>query len=109
MYPDSYIEFYLLQNGTQPTGIKIPRQQQLFSSVTASMVITTDGYLQGNQYLSTNIGQDTQAITTNSLGLRASGLGLKAISINSDVAINFGASQLNVMVYVDNSSVSRSF
>jgi len=110
MYPDSYIEFYLLQNGTQPTGKKIPRQQPLFGSVTAApLTITTDGYLQGNQYLSTNIGQDTQSITTNSLGLRASGIGLKAISINSDVAINFGASQLNIMVYVDNSSVSRSF
>lgn len=109
MAPDSYIEFYILQNGTQPTGKKIPRQQQLFSSVSASSVITTDGYVQGNQYLSTNITQDTQSVTTNSLGLRASGIALKTIYLNFEDTTNLADVVLNVMIYVDNSSVSRSF
>jgi len=108
---DSVVEFYLLQNGTQPTGKKIPRQQSLFSSVTAAggLTITTDGYIAGNQSFTCNVAGDTQAITTNSLGLRASGIALKTIYLNFDQAITRQDLVLSVMVFVDNSSVSRSF
>lgn len=110
MAPDSYVEFYILQNGTTPTGKKIPRQQQLFSSVTGGgLTITTDGYIAGNQSFSSSISQDTQSITTNSLGLRASGLALKTIYVNFNDTTNLADVSLNVMVFVDNSSVSRSF
>ena len=106
---DSFIEFYPLQNSTQPTGKKIPRQQELFSSTTGTITFTDSGYVQGNQYFSSNITQDTQAVTTNSLGIRASGLALKTIYLNFDSVPNLSDVSFNVMVFVDNSSVSRSF
>ena len=106
---DSFVEFYLLQNGTTPTGEKIPRTQGLFDSVNLLNSITTGTTKQSNQYFTTAIGQDTQSITTNSLGLRASGLALKTVNLELLSSAVLTGVSFDVMVFVDNSSVSRSF
>ena len=107
--PCSYVQFYLLQNGQTPTGEYIPKQQKMFSSVSASpmSIITTNA--QALQYVHTDIITDSVNIPSNSLGLRCSGLALKRILINFRSNEVLSNAELEFMVYVDNSSVSRSF
>ena len=108
---DSYVQFYLLQNGTQPTGKKIPRTQQLFSSVTSpgSLTITTDGYTAGNQFVQTDLLSDSVIIPSDSNGLRCSGLALKTIQIDFEVSRPLADVVLEFQVYVDVTSVSRTY
>ena len=106
---DSYVEFYLLQNSASPIGKKIPRSQVLFNSFSATGSITTTGAKEGNQYIASNIVSDNQVIPTNSLGLRASGLAFKTIYLNLGSVEDRSVIILNFVIYVDNSSVSRSF
>ncbi len=106
---DSYIEFYLLQNSASPIGKKIPRTETLFSSASGTINFTTTGAKQGNQYFTSTIGTDTQVIPINSKGLRASGLALKTIYLNFADSEDMTDMEFDVIVFVDNSSASRSF
>tara|TARA_R100001129_G_C5249363_1_gene227861 strand:+ start:147 stop:854 length:708 start_codon:yes stop_codon:yes gene_type:complete len=108
---DSYLEFYLLQNssGTSSLGTKIPQPAPLSGNGGGIVDITTTGNEQGVQYISASVGQDTQSITTNSKGLRASGLALKKIYLNFSDAENTATLSLNCMVYVDVTSVSSTY
>jgi hypothetical protein len=106
---DSYIEFFLLQNSASPIGKKIPRTESLFSSASGTINFSTTGANQGNQYFTSTIGVDTPIIPINSKGLRTSGLALKTIYLNFDASEDMSAMELDVILFVDNSSASRSF
>tara|TARA_R100001443_G_scaffold14202_1_gene24105 strand:- start:425 stop:1126 length:702 start_codon:yes stop_codon:yes gene_type:complete len=108
---DSYVQFYLLQNSASPIGKKIPRSQTLFSSASggSAVAFTTTGAKEENQYTSVNLTSDSVNIPSLLTGLRCSGLALKTIYLNLDLSEPTEDIILNFVVYVDNSSVSRSF
>lgn len=105
---DSFVQFYLLQNSASPIGKKIPRTQSLFSSSAGTITWTTTGAEQGNQYINTDINSDSVNVPQER-GIRASGLALKTIQVNfldiedlSNIVIDF-------QVFVDITSVSRTY
>ena len=109
--PDSYIEFYLGQNilgSATPQVTKIPGQP--FNSFsTGAITLDTSGSINSNQAIMTSVLNDANTIPTNTKGIRASGLGLRSISLiftdNEDVS----AMSINIEVYVDVSSVSGTY
>jgi len=106
---DSFVQLYLLQNSASPIGKKIPRQQVLFSSATAgTFTWTTTGAQQGNQYINTDINSDSVNVPQDR-GLRASGLALKTIQINFLDVEALDNIVLDFQVYVDITSVSRTY
>ena len=106
---DSFVQLYLLQNSTSPIGKKIPRQQVLFSSATVgTFTWTTTGAKQGNQYINTDINSDSVNVPQDR-GLRASGLALKTIQINFLDVEALDNIVLDFQVYVDITSVSRTY
>jgi len=109
---DSFVEFYILQNietSTTSLGTKIPQPAPLFGSSSGTVAFTTTGNEQGNQYISSAIGEDSTTISTNSKGLRASGLALKVIQLNFGQSEALDGLLLDVQVYVDTSSVSTTY
>ena len=112
--PDSYIEFYLLENietSTSSLGRKIARKAPLFGAdSSATFSFTTDGAKQGYQYISSSITGDANPVTSvTGKGFRASGIALKTIFANTIQAENWPDVQFNVMVTVDISSVSSTY
>lgn len=112
LLPDSFVEFYLVQNNetsTSSLGTKIPQPAPLFGSSSGTVTFTTAGNEQGNQYISTAIGEDATTVTNNSKGIRASGLALKIIQLNFSTGEALDDLLLDVQVYVDTSSVSSTY
>ena len=109
---DSYVEFYLLQNiegSTTSLGTKIPQPAPLYGNGGGSVTFTTTGNKQGAQYISSHIIQDSVNIPSNTKGFRASGLALKTIYLNFEDGEALDDQEINVMVYVDVSSVSTTY
>ena len=109
---DSFIEFYILQNietSTTSLGTKIPQPAPLSGNGGGAVTYTTTGNEEGNQYFSVNIGDDAVNIPSNTKGLRASGLALKTINIQFPVSELRDDFELNVSVFVDNTSVSQTY
>lgn len=106
---DSFIQFYLLQNSASPIGKKIPRQQTLFSSSAGTVTFTTTGAKQGNQYISTDLNSDSVTFPTQREGVRCSGLALKTININFLSDETLDNIVIDFTVYVDVTSVSRTY
>ena len=105
---DSYVQFYLLQNietSTTSLGTKIPQPSPLYGNGGASVTFSTSGDKNGHQYIASDFPNNGVSVTK-SLGLRASGLALKTININFDDNEDVTALVIEVMVYVDVSSVS---
>lgn len=108
---DSYIQFYLLQNNETSTtslGTKIPQPAPFSGNGGGVVTFSTTGDKNGHQYISTNFINNGVSVTK-SLGLRASGLALKTIDLNfedNEVTDNLN---IQVMVYVDTSSVSSTY
>jgi hypothetical protein len=108
---DSYMEFYLLQNssGTSSLGTKIPQPAPLYGNGGGSVTFTTDGNQQGAQYVQSSFSSDSVTVPSNSKGLRASGLALKRINLTFGAVVDTSALSINVIVYVDNTSVSSTY
>ena len=112
--PDSYIEFYLLENietSTSSSGRKIPRRAPLFGGdSSATFDFVTSGNKQGYQYISSSLSGDSNPVTSVSgKGFRASGLALKTIFANATAVENWDNVVFEVMVTVDISSVSSTY
>ena len=108
---DSWFEFFLLQNSTQPMGTYLPRKQGLFSASSGGTTFNTTGDANGNQFVICDFNSNSNPISTvsDSKGFRASGLGLKRVFINLDQAIDVSNISIDVAVTVDISSVSRTY
>ena len=109
---DSYIEFYLLQNNetsTSSLGTKIPQPAPLYGNGGGIVTFTTDGNEFGNQSITTSFISDSVNVPSNTKGLRASGLALKTIYCNFGNSEVTDDLQINVDVYVDNTSVSSTY
>ena len=109
---DSYIEFYTLQNietSTTSLGTKIPQPSTLYGNGGGALSFFTDGDVNGHQSFQTSFNSDAVNIPANSKGLRASGLALKTIYLNFGSSIDLSQLLINCLVYVDNTSVSRTF
>tara|TARA_R100001129_G_scaffold47204_1_gene32031 strand:+ start:100 stop:804 length:705 start_codon:yes stop_codon:yes gene_type:complete len=108
---DSYIDFYLGQNilgATTPQVTKIPGPP--FNSFsTASVTLDTSGSINSFQAISAGIVDNANIIPTNTLGVRASGLGLKTISLSFAQAEDLALLSIDIDVYVDVSSVSSTY
>ena len=112
--PDSYIEFYLLENietSTSSSGRKIPRRAPLFGAdSSATFDFITTGAKQGYQYISSSLSGDANPVTSvTGKGFRASGIALKTIFANASVVEDWDGVSFNVMVTVDISSVSSTY
>ena len=112
--PDSYIEFYLLENietSTSSLGRKIPRRAPLFGAdSSATFDFTTTGAKEGYQYISTSLSGDANPVTSvTGKGFRASGIALKTIFANASVVEDWDGVQFNVIVTVDVTSVSSTY
>jgi hypothetical protein len=109
--PDSFVEFYLGQNilgATTPQVTKIPGQP--FNSFsTGAITLNTSGSISGNQAIMTSIIDDANAIPTNTEGIRASGLGLKTISLLFTDNEDLTNISINIEIFVDVSSVSSTY
>ena len=108
---DSYIDFYLGQNilgATTPQVTKIPGPP--FNSFsTGSVTLDTSGSINSFQAVTAGIVDNANIIPTNTLGVRASGLGLKTISLSFVDAEDLGLLSIDIDVYVDVSSVSSTY
>jgi len=109
---DSYVSFYLCQNdgtsSTINTGQKIPRRTKLGVDG-GDITWTTDGAKVAFQSVSVPVSSGTNTIPTNTKGLRASGLALKTIFLNSPTAEDWTTCRLELVIYVDATSVSTTF
>ena len=109
---DSFIEFYLLQNietSTSSLGTKIPQPAPLYGNMGGALTISTTGDIDGHQSISSNINSDSVMIPSNVKGARASGLALKTIYVNFGQNEDASEVELNVIVYVDVTSVSSTY
>tara|TARA_B100001287_G_scaffold145544_1_gene122524 strand:+ start:183 stop:896 length:714 start_codon:yes stop_codon:yes gene_type:complete len=109
---DSYLQFYLLQNietSTTSLGTKIPQPAPLYGNMGGSLNISTDGDINGHQAVSTNVNSDSVMVPSNVNGARASGLALKSIYINFEQNEDVSDVAIDVIVYVDVSSVSSTY
>jgi hypothetical protein len=109
---ESFIEFYLAQTvvgGTLNTITKIPQPAPLSSVGGGTTAILSDGAQFGNQSITSSFLSDSVNIPSNTKGLRASGLALKTINMNFASAEVRDDIEINVDVYVDNTSVSTTF
>ena len=109
---DSYMEFYLLRNNetsTSSLGTKIPQPAPLYGNGGGVVTFTTDGNQQGAQYVQSSFSSDSVTVPSNSKGLRASGLALKRINLTFGAVVDTSALSINVIVYVDNTSVSSTY
>ena len=112
MSDDSYLQFYLLQNietSTTSLGTKIPQPAPLYGNMGGSLNISTDGDINGHQAVSTNVNSDSVMVPSNVNGARASGLALKSIYINFEQNEDVSDVAIDVIVYVDVSSVSSTY
>lgn len=109
--PDSYVQFYLLQNttGTSSLGQKIPRQDKLNGTSSGTVTFTTTGAKQGFQYVQTDIVSDSVNVASGTQGLRASGLALKTILINFGASETLDNVNIDFQVYVDINSASAQY
>ena len=109
---DSYMEFYLLQNNetsTSSLGTKIPQPAPLSGNGGGAVTFTTSGDIQGAQYIQSSFSSDSVSVPSNVKGLRASGLALKRINLTFGAVTNTADLSINVIVYVDNTSVSTTY
>tara|TARA_Y100000592_G_scaffold11233_1_gene15944 strand:- start:760 stop:1464 length:705 start_codon:yes stop_codon:yes gene_type:complete len=109
---DSYIEFYLLQNietSSTNLGTKIPQPAPLSGNGGGAVTFTTDGNEFGNQSITTSFISDSVNVPSNTKGLRASGLALKTIYCNFQNSEVTDDLEINIDVYVDNTSVSTTY
>lgn len=112
LLPDSYMQFYLLQNiagSTTSLGTKIPQPNSLYGNGGGSVTFTTSGNEEGHQYTSLDFISDSNSVPVNSKGLRASGLALKSLYLQFESAENASLMSVDVQVFVDTTSVSSSY
>ncbi len=109
---ESFVEFYVLENiegSTTSLGRKMPRINPINGTSSGTVTFTTTGAKQEYQYISTQVQSDPVNIPNTLKGIRASGLALKTIYLNFDTSEARDSIELDVMVYVDVSSVSNSY
>jgi len=110
---DSFVQFYLLrniENSNTSSGQKIPASTPIFANDTsATFNFFTGGAKEAYQYISVPITGSSNPISSNSDGLRCSGIGLKTICLNSVNAEDWATIRINVIINIDVSSVSSTF
>jgi hypothetical protein len=114
IFPDSYIEWYILENietSTSSLGRKQARRYPIFGAdSSATFNFTTTGAKQGYQYITSHVSNSSNPINTiMPKGLRCSGIALKTISVDADSSENWSDVDFNVIVQVDATSVSSTY
>lgn len=109
--PDSFVQFYLLENietSTSSLGRKIPSPAPINGTSSGTVTFETTGPKNAYQSISTQIGNDAVIVPNTLNGIRASGIALKTIKVDTAVNKNFTTARLNIYVYVNVKSVSNS-
>ena len=108
---DSFVQLYLLENietSTTSLGRKIPSPAPINGTSSGTVNFETTGAKNEYQSISTSLGVDSVIIPNTLNGIRASGLALKTIKINTLDNEDFSTARLNIYVYVNVKSVSSS-
>lgn len=108
---DSFVQLYLLENietSTTSLGRKIPSPAPINGTSSGTVNFETTGAKNEYQSISTSLGVDSVIIPNTLNGIRASGVALKTIKVNTLASEDFSTARINFYIYVDVKSVSNS-